>query len=106
MSRNLAPAGTYPPCQRRSRVYCFAVRQAERRRGATTFIKRNRTLISTDPKLLYPGAFPMAEPQTTPQEGEPSQLVATPVIEQSGSNEHEQLDTHLPTLPHKLKAAN
>jgi hypothetical protein len=28
-----APAGTYPPCQRRYRVYCFAVRQVERRRG-------------------------------------------------------------------------
>jgi hypothetical protein len=29
----------------------------------------------------------MAEPQTTPQEGETSQLVETSVIEQSGSNE-------------------
>src|SRR5947199_527903 len=106
MSRNLAPAGTYPPCQRRLRVYCFAVRQAERRRGATTFIKRNRTLISTDPKLLYPGAFPMAEPQTTPQEGETSQLVETSVIEQSGSNEAEQLAAHVATLRHQIEEAN
>src|SRR5437588_5559319 len=106
MSRNLAPAGTYPPCQRRSRVYCFAVRQTERRRGATTFIKRNRTLLSTDPKLLYPGAFPMAEPQTTPQEGETTHLVKTSLIEQSGSNKAEQLDAHVATLRHKIEEAN
>jgi len=29
-------AGTYPPCQRRSRVYCFAVRQVARRSAPTT----------------------------------------------------------------------
>jgi hypothetical protein len=27
---SLGDAGTYPPCQRRLRVYCFAVRQVER----------------------------------------------------------------------------
>src|SRR5437879_9728956 len=48
----------------------------------------------------------MAKPQTTPQEGETSQLVETSVIEQSGSNEAEQLEAHVATLRHKIEDAN
>src|SRR5881392_415088 len=48
----------------------------------------------------------MAEPQTTPQEGETSQLVETSVIEQSGSNEAEQLDARVATLRHQIEEAN
>ena len=43
----------------------------------------------------------MAEPQTTPQEGETSHLAETSAIEQAGRNEAEQLEAHVATLRHK-----
>jgi len=48
----------------------------------------------------------MAEPQTTPLEGETSHLVETSVIEQSRSNEAEQLEAHVATLRHIIEEAN
>ena len=48
----------------------------------------------------------MAEPQTTPQEGETSHLVETSAIEQAGRNEAEQLEAHVATLRHKIEEAN
>src|SRR5881227_4493745 len=48
----------------------------------------------------------MAEPQTTPQEGETSQLVETAPIEQAGRSEAEQLEAHVATLRHKIEEAN
>src|SRR5436190_3628499 len=48
----------------------------------------------------------MAEPQTTPQEGDASQLVEPSPLEQAGSNEAEQLDAHVATLRHQIEEAN
>jgi DNA ligase (NAD+) len=48
----------------------------------------------------------MAEPQTTPQEGETSDLDETSVIEQAGRNETEQLEAHVATLRHQIEEAN
>ena len=48
----------------------------------------------------------MAEPQTTPQEGETSHLVESSAIEQAGRNEAEQLEAHVATLRHKIEEAN
>ncbi|HWZ19062.1 MAG TPA: hypothetical protein VNW73_09725, partial [Ktedonobacteraceae bacterium] len=42
----------------------------------------------------------MAEPQTTPQEGDTSPL------EQAGRNEAEELEAHVATLRHKIEEAN
>ena len=43
---NRASAGTYPSCQRRLRVYCFAVRQDARKRDAPTFLPIIRSLLN------------------------------------------------------------
>src|SRR6266567_3189899 len=48
----------------------------------------------------------MAEPQTTPQEGDTSHLVETSPLEQAGSNEAEQLDANVATLRHQIEEAN
>ena len=48
----------------------------------------------------------MAEPQTTPQEGETSHSVETSAKEQAGRNEAEQLEAHVATLRHKIEEAN
>ena len=48
----------------------------------------------------------MTEPQTTPQEGDASQLVEPSPLEQAGSNEAEQLDAHVATLRHQIEEAN
>ena len=45
----------------------------------------------------------MAEPQTTPQEGETSHLLEASAIEQANRNEAEQLEAHIATLRHKIE---
>jgi DNA ligase (NAD+) len=55
---------------------------------------------------LYPGAFSMTEPQTTPQEGDTSHLAETTAIEQAGRNEAGQLEAHVATLRHQIEEAN
>src|SRR5712691_9301063 len=48
----------------------------------------------------------MTEPQTTPQEGDTSNVSETSPLEQAGSNEAEQLDAHVATLRHQIEEAN
>ncbi len=48
----------------------------------------------------------MAEPQTTPQEGDTSSVSEASPLEQAESNEAEQLDAHVATLRHQIEEAN
>src|SRR6266550_4150140 len=76
----------------------------------TTFLPPKSSVTEhyyvSDTKLLFPGAYSMTEPQTTPQEGDTSHLVETSPLEQAGSNEAEQLDAHVATLRHQIEEAN
>src|SRR5947209_3498960 len=78
--------------------------------GVTTFLPPKSSVTEhyyvSDTKLLFPGAFSMTEPQTTPQEGDTSHLVETSPLEQAGRNEAEQLEAHVATLRHKIEEAN
>jgi DNA ligase (NAD+) len=48
----------------------------------------------------------MAESQTTPQEGDTSNLAETSPLEQAGRSEAEQLATYVATLRHQIEEAN
>src|SRR5437588_7805037 len=48
----------------------------------------------------------MAESQTTPQEGDTSNLAEISPLEQAGRSEEEQLATHVATLRHQIEEAN
>src|SRR5438045_7720166 len=48
----------------------------------------------------------MAESQTTPQEGDTSNLAETSLLEQAGRSEAEQLAAHVATLRHQIEDAN
>src|SRR6266576_4054631 len=48
----------------------------------------------------------MAEPQTTPQEGDTSSVSEASPLEQADSNEAEQLDAHVASLRHSIEEAN
>ena len=48
----------------------------------------------------------MAEPQTTPHEGDTSNVSETSPLEQAGRNEAEQLAAHVASLRHQIEEAN
>ena len=48
----------------------------------------------------------MAEPQTTPHEGDTSNVSETSPLEQAGGNEAEQLAAHVASLRHQIEEAN
>src|SRR5947199_4172027 len=48
----------------------------------------------------------MAESQTTPQEGDTSNLAETSPLEQAGQSEAEQLEAHVAVLRHQIEEAN